>query len=70
MCFLKEHDKPGLYNIIREDLMWFSGRPQPIRIVDETPSQSTCSDDAMRRDAEDWATEQAWLGCDVLFEYR
>ena len=26
--------------------------------------------DAMRRDAEDWATEQDELGCDVLFSFR
>ena len=59
MCFLKEHEKPGLYNVIRQDLMWFSGRPQPLRIVDETPSQSASSEDRMLRDAEHWAAEQA-----------
>ena len=59
MCFLKGHDRPGLYNVIRQDLMWFSGRPQPLLIADETPSQSASSEDAMLRDAEDWAAEQA-----------
>ena len=59
MCFLKEHEKPGLYNVIRQDLMWFSGRPQPLLIVDETPSQSASSEDWMLRDAADWAAEQS-----------
>ena len=62
MCFLKDHEKPGLYNVIREDLMWFSGRPQPLLIVDETPSQSASSEDWMLRDAADWAAEQAERG--------
>ena len=53
MCFLKDHEKPGLYNVIRQDLMRFSGRPQPLRILDETPSQYDSSDDRELRDAVD-----------------
>ena len=59
MCFLKRHEKPGLYNVIRQDLMRFSGRLQPLRIVDATPSQSDSSADRMLRDADDWAAEPA-----------
>ena len=70
MWFLKEHEKPGLYNVIRQDLMWFSGRPQPLLIADETPSQSASSEDAMLRDAEDWAAEQAEQNSEVLFLFR
>jgi hypothetical protein len=67
MCFLKDHEKPGLYNVIREDLMWFSGRPQPLLIVDETPSQSASSEDRMLRDAENWAAEQDMENSDSPF---
>jgi hypothetical protein len=67
MCFLKEHEKPGLYNVIRQDLMWFSGRPQPLLIVDETPSQSASSEDRMLRDAENWAAEQDTENSDSPF---
>jgi hypothetical protein len=59
MWFLKEHEKPGLYNVMRQALMRFSGRPQPLRILDETPSQYDSSDDRESRDAEDYlAAEQ------------
>ena len=67
MWFLKEHDKPGLYNVIRQDLTRFSGRPQPLRILDATPSQSDSSEDRMLRDAEDWAAEQDALNSNDAF---
>ena len=47
--------------------MRFSGRPQPLRIVDETPSQSDSSEDRMLRDAEDWAAEQDALNSNDRF---
>ena len=41
-----------------QDLIWFSGRPQPLRNLDATPSQGDSSEDRMLRDAEDWAAER------------
>ena len=59
LCFLKAHEIPALYNVIRQDLIRFSCRPQPLRILDATPSQSDSSEDRMIRDlAEDWAAER------------
>jgi hypothetical protein len=57
-----------LYNVIRQDLMRFSGRPQPLRILDETPSQYDSSDDRELRDAEDYlAAEQDVLNSNDPF---
>ena len=56
LCFLA-HEIPALYNVIRQDLIRFSGRPQPLRNLDATPSQGD-SEDRMLRDAEDWAAER------------
>ena len=50
LWFLKEHRISGLYDVIRQDLISF-GRPQPLRILDATPSQSDTSEDRMLRDA-------------------
>ena len=58
LWFLKAHEIPALYNVIRQGLIRFSARPQPLRNLDATPSQGDSSEDGMLRDAEDWAAER------------